>query len=62
VLRLWVMEEAAMERTATTPRSNRCRRCCDECLDAGAIGLSTSFVDMDETLQPVPSRYADPPS
>ena len=23
------------------------------------MGLSTSFVDMDETLQPVPSRYAD---
>jgi N-acyl-D-aspartate/D-glutamate deacylase len=31
-----------------------------ECLDAGAIGLSTSFVDMDERLQPVPSRYATP--
>ncbi len=30
-----------------------------ECLDAGAIGLSTSYVDMDETLKPVPSRYAD---
>jgi N-acyl-D-aspartate/D-glutamate deacylase len=30
-----------------------------ECLDAGAIGLSTSYVDMDERLQPVPSRYAD---
>ena len=34
-------------------------RCCAECLQAGAVGLSTSFVDMDETLQPVPSRYAD---
>ena len=31
----------------------------EECLSAGAIGLSTSFVDMDERLQPVPSRYAD---
>lgn len=30
-----------------------------ECLDAGAVGLSTSYVDMDETLLPVPSRYAD---
>lgn len=30
-----------------------------ECLDGGAIGLSTSYVDMDEKLQPVPSRYAD---
>jgi N-acyl-D-aspartate/D-glutamate deacylase len=29
-----------------------------ECLQAGAVGLSTSFVDMDEHGRPVPSRYA----
>jgi N-acyl-D-amino-acid deacylase len=29
-----------------------------ECLEAGAVGLSTSFVDVDERLHPVPSRYA----
>ena len=30
------------------------------CLDAGAIGLSTSFVDIDESYRPVPSRWAAP--
>ena len=29
-----------------------------QCLEAGAVGLSTSFVDVDENLMPVPSRYA----
>ena len=27
-------------------------------LDAGAVGLSTSFIDVDENLKPVPSRFA----
>ncbi len=31
-----------------------------QCLDAGAVGLSTSFVDIDETYRPVPSRWATP--
>lgn len=59
VLRLWVMGEAAMERTATDAEIAEMQTLLRECLDAGAIGLSTSYVDMDETLKPVPSRYAD---
>ncbi|WP_225007310.1 N-acyl-D-amino-acid deacylase family protein [Novosphingobium percolationis] len=59
VLRLWVMGEAAMERTATEQEIGAMQDLLRECLDAGAIGLSTSYVDMDETLKPVPSRYAD---
>ncbi|WP_225206427.1 N-acyl-D-amino-acid deacylase family protein [Novosphingobium huizhouense] len=59
VLRLWVMGEAAMERTATADEIAGMQALLRECLDAGAIGLSTSYVDMDETLKPVPSRYAD---
>jgi N-acyl-D-aspartate/D-glutamate deacylase len=59
LLRLWVMDEAAMERTATDAEIAAMQRLLRECLDAGAVGLSTSFVDMDETLQPVPSRLAD---
>lgn len=59
VLRLWVMDEAAMQRTATPDEIKAMQDLLRECLDAGAIGLSTSFVDMDEKLQPVPSRYAD---
>lgn len=59
LLRLWVMEDESMQRTATDAELEQMQTLLRQCLDAGAIGLSTSFVDMDETLQPVPSRYAD---
>jgi N-acyl-D-aspartate/D-glutamate deacylase len=59
VLRLWVMGDAAMERTATDAEIAEMQSVLRECLDAGAVGLSTSYVDMDEKLQPVPSRHAD---
>lgn len=59
VIRLWVMGDAAMERTATAEEIASMQGVLRECLDAGAVGLSTSYVDMDETLLPVPSRYAD---
>jgi len=59
VIRLWVMNDAATERTATDEEIAEMQDVLRECLDAGAAGLSTSYVDMDETLQPVPSRYAD---
>lgn len=59
VIRLWVMNDAAMERTATDAEIAEMQGVLRECLDAGAVGLSTSYVDMDERLQPVPSRYAD---
>ena len=59
VLRLWVMGDASMERVATDKELDTMQALLRECLEAGAIGLSTSFVDMDESLQPVPSRYAD---
>ena len=59
LLRLWVMEDESMQRTATDAELAQMQELLRQCLHAGAIGLSTSFVDMDETLQPVPSRYAD---
>ena len=59
VIRLWVMNEAATERTATDAEIAEMQNVLRECLEAGAVGLSTSYVDMDEKLQPVPSRYAD---
>lgn len=58
VIRLWVMGEAATQRAATTEELSAMQGLLRECLEAGAIGLSTSFVDVDEKLQPVPSRYA----
>lgn len=60
LLRLWVMDQHAMQRTATDDEIAAMQVLLRQCLDAGGVGLSTSFVDMDETLQPVPSRYADP--
>lgn len=59
VLRLWVMGDESMKRVATQTESAAMCDLLNQCLEAGAIGLSTSFVDMDERLQPVPSRYAD---
>ena len=59
MLRLWVMGDAAMQRSATPEELTRLQALLRECLEAGAVGMSTSYVDMDETLQPVPCRHAD---
>jgi len=59
VLRLWVMGEASQERAANPDEIAGMQALLRECLDAGAIGLSTSFVDVDENARPVPSRFAD---
>lgn len=59
LIRLWVMGDASMERPATDEEIEAMQSLLRECLENGAVGFSTSFVDMDETLQPVPSRYAD---
>ena len=58
VIRLWVMGAAATERAANAEELAAMQDLLAQCLDAGAVGLSTSFVDVDENLQPVPSRYA----
>ena len=60
VLRLWVMGDDSMKRIASPSETQSMCDLLSECLRSGAIGLSTSFVDMDERLQPVPSRYANP--
>ncbi len=57
-LRLWVMGDAAAQRAATADEIGQMQELLRECLDAGAVGLSTSYVDVDENLSPVPSRYA----
>ena len=59
LLRLWVMGDDSMTRAATEDELDAICELLETCLHHGAIGLSTSFVDMDEQLQPVPSRYAD---
>jgi N-acyl-D-amino-acid deacylase len=59
VLRLYVMGDQA-RRPAT---ADELLQMCDalrDCLDAGAVGLSTSFVDIEEDMLPVPCRWANP--
>jgi N-acyl-D-aspartate/D-glutamate deacylase len=57
VLRLYVLGDEA-RRPAT---ADEIRAMCDllrACLDAGGLGLSTSYIDMEDDLRPVPSRFA----
>jgi N-acyl-D-aspartate/D-glutamate deacylase len=60
VLRMYVMGPDAQTRVATAEEIGRMADVLRSCLDAGAVGLSTSFVDIDETYRPVPSRWAGP--
>lgn len=57
-LRLWVMGFEARERAATAGEIAEMQALLRRCLDAGAIGLSTSWVDIDHEHRPVPSRLA----
>jgi N-acyl-D-aspartate/D-glutamate deacylase len=60
VLRMFVMGPDAQARTATAEEIRQMGDVLRACLEAGAVGLSTSFVDIDETYRPVPSRWAGP--
>ncbi len=52
------MGAASQERAATPAEIAAMRDLLRECLQAGAVGLSTSFVDVDARARPVPSRFA----
>jgi N-acyl-D-amino-acid deacylase len=57
VLRLYVLGDDA-RRPAT---AEEIKAMCDllrACLDAGAVGMSTSYIDIEEDMRPVPSRWA----
>jgi N-acyl-D-amino-acid deacylase len=58
VIRLWVMGAESQQRAATPDEIVAMQDLLRECLEAGAVGLSTSFVDMDDKGRPVPSRFA----
>jgi N-acyl-D-aspartate/D-glutamate deacylase len=58
VIRLWAMGADAQKRAATPDEIRAMQALLRECLEAGAVGLSTSYVDVDENLFPVPSRFA----
>lgn len=57
-LRIYVMGSAAQERVATEAETAEMARILAEAVQAGAAGLSTSYVDIDENIRPVPSRWA----
>ena len=57
-IRMWVMGEEAFEREANETEIVEMQRMLAECLKAGASGLSTSYVDVDDKWRPVPSRFA----
>ncbi len=58
VIRLWVMGDAAQQRAADPQEIQGMCELLRECLQAGAVGLSTSYVDVDQNMFPVPSRWA----
>ncbi|HLM17054.1 MAG TPA: amidohydrolase family protein [Acidimicrobiia bacterium] len=60
-LRLFVMGDAAYERTATPEEIAEMQRVLREAMDAGAAGFATSFASPHRGIdgKPVPSRFAD---
>ena len=57
-LRVYVMGAAAQERAATDAELDTMCRVLAQSIRDGAAGLSTSYVDIDESMRPVPSRFA----
>lgn len=57
-IRMWVMGEEAFQREASETEIGEMQRLLSQCLEAGASGLSTSYVDVDDQWKPVPSRFA----
>ncbi|MGZ6021231.1 MAG: N-acyl-D-amino-acid deacylase family protein [Rhizomicrobium sp.] len=58
-LRFYVMGKESQERVATDAEIEEMCRLMEQAMEAGAIGLSISYVDIDEDGRPVPSRLAD---
>ena len=58
-IRLFVMGAASQERAAEPEEIEAMCELVEESMAAGALGISSSYVDMDENGNPVPSQYAD---
>ena len=58
-VRAYVMGKASQERAATAKEIDAMCAIIDEAMAAGALGISSSYLDMDEEGRPVPSRYAE---
>ncbi len=58
-IRLYVMRAASQERAANEQEIAAMCEIVEEAMTAGALGISSSYVDMDEKGKPVPSQFAD---
>lgn len=58
LLRLWVLGYESRDRASTPAEVRALADLLRESLDGGALGLSTSFSDVDHEFRPVPSRLA----
>jgi N-acyl-D-aspartate/D-glutamate deacylase len=58
-LRLAVLGDAAFDRASTDEERAAIAALARSCVEAGACGLSVSFLDTDSKARPVPSRLAD---
>ena len=58
-VRLFVMGPESQKRVATEKEIQTMCDLVTEAMEAGALGISSSYVDIDENGEPVPSRYAD---
>ncbi len=58
-LRFYAMGKESQERIATDDEIARMCALLEQAMAAGAMGLSISYVDIDEDSRPVPSRLAD---
>jgi N-acyl-D-aspartate/D-glutamate deacylase len=59
-LRMAVLGEESFERAASDDERAELSELARTCIDAGAFGVSLSFVDLDSTGRRVPSRLASP--
>ncbi len=58
-LRYYVMGAASQEREASADEIAQMSTLVEEAMAAGAAGMSSSYVDRDENMRPVPSQYAN---
>jgi N-acyl-D-amino-acid deacylase len=58
-IRYYVMGADSQKRTANEAELAEMCRLVEAGMAAGALGISSSYVDIDENMEPVPSRFAD---
>ena len=57
-VRLYVMGEDSQKREATDEEIKQMCEIVETAMENGALGVSSSYVDVDENLHPVPSRFS----